>query len=140
MRQARRAGNAALALGIPHGGWCPRGRLAEDGRFVRHIDRVEAVRPLVPPAQLIEKFGGAGAAGPELDDGTGSTDILSGADIDELKVGAVMVDEGPTYKRFRARARGMRTAAPVPLPAMEPATVLPARPRCASWSPTRITA
>jgi large subunit ribosomal protein L22 len=29
-----------------------------------------------------------------------------GADIDELKVSAIMVDEAPTYKRFRARARG----------------------------------
>ena len=29
-----------------------------------------------------------------------------GADIDELKVSAVTVDEGPTYKRLRARARG----------------------------------
>lgn len=29
-----------------------------------------------------------------------------GADIDELKVSTVYVDEGPTHKRFRARARG----------------------------------
>lgn len=29
-----------------------------------------------------------------------------GADIDELKVSTVFVDEGPTQKRFRARARG----------------------------------
>ncbi len=29
-----------------------------------------------------------------------------GADIDELKVSEVFVDEGPTYKRLRARARG----------------------------------
>ena len=29
-----------------------------------------------------------------------------GADIDELRVGAVMVDQGPTQRRFRARARG----------------------------------
>jgi large subunit ribosomal protein L22 len=29
-----------------------------------------------------------------------------GADIDELKVFEVYVDEGPTYKRLRARARG----------------------------------
>ena len=29
-----------------------------------------------------------------------------GADIDELKVHAVSVDEGPTYKRSKARARG----------------------------------
>lgn len=29
----RGALDAAIALGIPHGGWCPRGRLAEDGRI-----------------------------------------------------------------------------------------------------------
>ncbi|MEQ8694586.1 MAG: 50S ribosomal protein L22 [Gammaproteobacteria bacterium] len=29
-----------------------------------------------------------------------------GADIDELKVGTITVDAGPTMKRWRARARG----------------------------------
>ena len=29
-----------------------------------------------------------------------------GADIDELRVSAITVDEAPTFKRFRARARG----------------------------------
>ena len=29
----RAALDAAIALDIPHGGWCPRGRLAEDGRI-----------------------------------------------------------------------------------------------------------
>lgn len=29
-----------------------------------------------------------------------------GADIDELKVSAIMVDEGPTMKRIKPRARG----------------------------------
>ena len=29
-----------------------------------------------------------------------------GADIDDLKVSTVYVDEGPTHKRFSARARG----------------------------------
>ncbi len=29
-----------------------------------------------------------------------------GADIDELRVGIVHVDQGPTFRRFRARARG----------------------------------
>ena len=29
-----------------------------------------------------------------------------GADIDELKVSAICVNEGPTLKRFRARAKG----------------------------------
>lgn len=29
----RAALDVAIALGIPHGGWCPKGRLAEDGRI-----------------------------------------------------------------------------------------------------------
>lgn len=29
-----------------------------------------------------------------------------GADIDELKVSAIQVDEGPMFKRFQARAKG----------------------------------
>lgn len=29
-----------------------------------------------------------------------------GADIDELKVARIMVDEGPTYKRIQPRAKG----------------------------------
>ncbi len=29
-----------------------------------------------------------------------------GADVDELKISTVYVDEGPTFKRFRARAKG----------------------------------
>ena len=29
----RGALDAAIALGVPHGGWCPRGRAAEDGRI-----------------------------------------------------------------------------------------------------------
>ena len=29
-----------------------------------------------------------------------------GADVDDLHVGAVHVDQGPTFRRFRARARG----------------------------------
>ena len=32
-----------------------------------------------------------------------------GADVDELKVTTIMVDEGPTLKRFMARAKGRGT-------------------------------
>ena len=32
-----------------------------------------------------------------------------GADIDELKVAVIMIDEGPTFKRGRARAKGRGT-------------------------------
>ena len=32
-----------------------------------------------------------------------------GADIDELSISSIMVDEGPTFKRGRARAKGRGT-------------------------------
>ena len=44
-----------------------------------------------------------------LDSAIANAEHNEGADIDELKVGAVLVDEGPTYKRSRARARGRST-------------------------------
>jgi len=31
----------ALAHGLPHGGWCPRGRKAEDGTIARHYRLTE---------------------------------------------------------------------------------------------------
>src|SRR3990172_5973691 len=37
----RAALDAAMALGIPHGGWCPRGRLAEDGTIPSCYDLSE---------------------------------------------------------------------------------------------------
>ena len=37
----RAALDAARELGIPHGGWCPRGRLAEDGRIRRRYRLAE---------------------------------------------------------------------------------------------------
>jgi hypothetical protein len=37
----RGALEAALELGIPHGGWCPRGRFAEDGRISEQYDLQE---------------------------------------------------------------------------------------------------
>jgi hypothetical protein len=44
----RGALEAALALGIPHGGWCPRGRLAEDGRIPRRYRLTETDSPDYP--------------------------------------------------------------------------------------------
>jgi large subunit ribosomal protein L22 len=41
-----------------------------------------------------------------LDSAIANAENNEGADIDELKVSAVMVDEGPTMKRIRARAKG----------------------------------
>ena len=40
---ADRAGlDWAISVGIPHGGWCPKGRKAEDGPIAGHYDLTEA--------------------------------------------------------------------------------------------------
>ena len=44
-RRGPRALDAAIALGIPHGGWCPRGRLAEDGRIPWRYNLTETDSP-----------------------------------------------------------------------------------------------
>lgn len=41
----RAALDAAIALGIPHGGWCPKGRLAEDGPIPPHYQLAETDSP-----------------------------------------------------------------------------------------------
>ena len=41
-----------------------------------------------------------------LDSAIANAENNEGADIDELRVAAVCVDEGPTMKRIRARAKG----------------------------------
>jgi hypothetical protein len=41
----RAALDVAIALGIPHGGWCPAGRLAEDGRIPAHYQLEETDAP-----------------------------------------------------------------------------------------------
>ena len=41
-----------------------------------------------------------------LESAVANAEHNEGADIDELAVGAVTIDQGPTFRRFRARARG----------------------------------
>ena len=41
----RGALDAAIALGIQHGGWCPRGRLAEDGNIPNRYELLETGSP-----------------------------------------------------------------------------------------------
>jgi len=41
-----------------------------------------------------------------LDSAIANAENNEGADIDELRVSAICVDEGPTMKRIRARAKG----------------------------------
>ncbi|RMG36545.1 MAG: 50S ribosomal protein L22 [Gammaproteobacteria bacterium] len=44
-----------------------------------------------------------------LDSAIANAENNEGADVDELKVKTVCVDEGPTMKRLRARAKGRGT-------------------------------
>jgi large subunit ribosomal protein L22 len=48
----------------------------------------------------------AGVVKKVLESAIANAEHNEGADIDELKVSRIMVDEGPTYKRFQARAKG----------------------------------
>ena len=48
-------------------------------------------------AQVIKKV---------LESAIANAEHNEGADIDELKVSAICVDQGPVHKRFKARARG----------------------------------
>lgn len=41
-----------------------------------------------------------------LESAVANAEHNDGADIDELKISAITVDEGPTYKRWHARAKG----------------------------------
>ena len=49
---------------------------------------------------------GAGIVKKILESAVANAENNEGADIDELKVAAVQVNEGPTMKRIRARAKG----------------------------------
>ena len=49
---------------------------------------------------------GAGLIKKILESAIANAEHNEGADIDELKVSAVQVNEGPTMKRIRARAKG----------------------------------
>ncbi|RMD80826.1 MAG: 50S ribosomal protein L22 [Gammaproteobacteria bacterium] len=48
----------------------------------------------------------AGIVKKVLESAIANAEHNDGADIDELKVTRIFVDEGPTYKRIRARAKG----------------------------------
>lgn len=41
-----------------------------------------------------------------LESAVANAEHNEGADVDELKVATIQVDEGPTFKRFQARAKG----------------------------------
>jgi len=65
----------------------------------------------LPVAQALEilQFSGNKAALPlrkAVESAIANAEHNEGADVDELRVATVQVDEGPTIKRWRARAKG----------------------------------
>ena len=78
---------------------------AQKGRLV--ADQIRGM-PAEQALNLL-RFSSKKAAGlmrKVLESAIANAEHNEGADIDELKVAAVTVDEGPTQKRMRARAKG----------------------------------
>ncbi len=78
---------------------------AQKGRLVADQIRGLPVERALEILQFSKKKG-ADLMKKVLDSAIANAENNEGADVDELKVTAVMVDEGPTMKRIRARAKG----------------------------------
>jgi large subunit ribosomal protein L22 len=74
-------------------------------RLVADMVRGKPVGEALQTLQFTPKKA-AGIVKKVLESAIANAEHNHGADIDELKVSAIMVDEAPTFKRFRARARG----------------------------------
>jgi len=79
-----------------------KGRLVADQ--IRGLPVEQALNTLA-----FSKKKGAALMKKVLDSAIANAENNEGADVDELKVKAVCVDEGPTMKRMRARAKGRGT-------------------------------
>ena len=78
---------------------------AQKGRLV--ADQIRGL-PVERALEILtfSKKKGADLVKKVLDSAIANAENNEGADIDDLKVSAVCVDEGPTMKRIRARAKG----------------------------------
>ncbi len=78
---------------------------AQKGRLVADLIRGLPVEKALNILAFSPKKG-AGIIRKVLESAIANAEHNDGADIDELKVSAIMVDEGTTLKRFTARAKG----------------------------------
>jgi large subunit ribosomal protein L22 len=78
---------------------------AQKGRLVADQIRGLAVEQALDVLSFSNKKG-AILVKKVLESAIANAEHNEGADVDELKVAAVSVDEGPTMKRIRARAKG----------------------------------
>lgn len=78
---------------------------AQKGRLV--ADQIRGL-PVEQALNMLtfSKKKAAGVVKKVLDSAIANAEHNEGADIDELRVATICVDEGPTMKRMRARAKG----------------------------------
>ena len=81
---------------------------AQKGRLVADMVRGQPVDQAIDQLRFSTKKAAA-ILRKVLESAIANAEHNEGADIDELRVASVMVDEGPTHKRMRARARGRGT-------------------------------
>ena len=76
-----------------------KGRLVADQIRGLNVERALQVLNFSPKkaAHIVKKV---------LESAIANAEHNQGADIDELKIAKIFVDEGPTHKRMRARAKG----------------------------------
>ncbi len=78
---------------------------AQKARLVADQIRGQRVGPALNDLSFSTKKG-AGMIKKLLESAIANAENNVGADIDELRVAAIQVNEGPTMKRIRARAKG----------------------------------
>ncbi len=78
---------------------------AQKGRLVADQIRGKPVETALNTLRFSTKKGAA-LMRKVLESAIANAEHNEGADIDELKVSTVFIDEGPTLKRVRARAKG----------------------------------
>ncbi len=74
-------------------------------RLVADAVRGQSVGNALQTLALMQKKG-ARIVKKVLESAVANAEHNHGADIDELKVSMIHIDEAPTFKRFRARAKG----------------------------------
>ena len=77
-------------------------------RLIADAVRGQKVGSALQTLSLMQKKG-ARIVKKVLESAVANAEHNHGADIDELKVDLILVDEAPTFRRFRARAKGRST-------------------------------
>jgi len=78
---------------------------AQKARLIADMVRGQSVAAAIETLTFSTKKG-AGLVLKVIESAIANAENNEGADVDRLKISAISVDEGPTLKRFRARAKG----------------------------------